>query len=172
MRCAAGAYTGPMRTHNHPPRWQASGGRKRQAICERGLVRARTGHADELLLSALWKGGAIRVAKEFEANLPLVPLDESLSEQAFVNVIQNAYDAMGEAGGSLRVRVTRSQRNGHDGVEVRIEDSGPGIPKDLREQIFNPFMTTKKTGGMRFRIVKAANIRRVGCQKPRRHHIA
>jgi len=29
---------------------------------------------------------------------------------------------------------------------VRIEDTGPGIPNDLREQIFNPFVTTKKTG--------------------------
>jgi signal transduction histidine kinase len=29
---------------------------------------------------------------------------------------------------------------------VRIEDSGPGIPRDIREQIFNPFFTTKKTG--------------------------
>jgi len=33
-----------------------------------------------------------------------------------------------------------------DGIEVRIEDSGPGIPAELREQIFNPFVTTKKTG--------------------------
>ena len=31
-------------------------------------------------------------------------------------------------------------------MEVRIEDSGPGIPAELREQIFNPFVTTKKTG--------------------------
>jgi signal transduction histidine kinase len=33
-----------------------------------------------------------------------------------------------------------------DGVEVRIEDTGPGIPAELREQIFNPFVTTKKSG--------------------------
>jgi signal transduction histidine kinase len=33
-----------------------------------------------------------------------------------------------------------------EGVEVRIEDTGPGIPLELREQIFNPFVTTKKTG--------------------------
>jgi signal transduction histidine kinase len=31
-------------------------------------------------------------------------------------------------------------------VEVRFEDTGPGIPAELREQIFNPFVTTKKTG--------------------------
>jgi two-component system sensor kinase FixL len=73
-------------------------------------------------------------------------LDEGLSEQAFVNIIQNAYEAMGEKGGSLRVRVAKSNAQGRDGVEVRIQDSGPGIPSELREQMFNPFVTTKKTG--------------------------
>jgi two-component system, NtrC family, sensor histidine kinase HydH len=97
-------------------------------------------------VGTLWKGGKIRVKKEYEANLPLVALDESLSEQAFVNIIQNAYDAMGDKGGSLRVKVARATANGREGVEVRIEDTGPGIPVELREQIFNPFVTTKKTG--------------------------
>jgi signal transduction histidine kinase len=46
----------------------------------------------------------------------------------------------------LRVKVARASANGRDGVEVRIEDTGPGIPLELREQIFNPFVTTKKTG--------------------------
>jgi two-component system nitrogen regulation sensor histidine kinase GlnL len=90
--------------------------------------------------------------KDYQATLPKVSLDEALSEQAFVNIIQNAYDAMSaEGGGVLRVQVntvrraTRDQDN-IDGVEVRIADSGPGIPPDLREQIFNPFVTTKKSG--------------------------
>jgi signal transduction histidine kinase len=97
-------------------------------------------------VATLWKGGKIQVMKEYQADLPLVPLDESLSEQAFVNLIQNAYDAMGDEDGSLRVQVARAMANGRDGVEVRIEDTGPGIPAELREQIFNPFVTTKKTG--------------------------
>jgi signal transduction histidine kinase len=88
----------------------------------------------------------VRVERQYEANLPQVPLDEGLSEQAFVNLIQNAYDAMGSGGGTLRVRVTRANRANRHGVEVRIEDTGPGIPAELREQIFNPFVTTKKTG--------------------------
>src|SRR5579863_6721268 len=41
------------------------------------------------------KDSSVRVERHYEANLPLVPLDDSLSEQAFVNLIQNAYDAMG-----------------------------------------------------------------------------
>jgi signal transduction histidine kinase len=97
-------------------------------------------------VGTLWKGGKIEVTKDYEANLPLIPLDESLSEQAFVNIIQNAYDAMGDEGGALRIKVSTTSVKGRDGVEVRIEDTGPGIAPELREQIFNPFVTTKKTG--------------------------
>jgi two-component system nitrogen regulation sensor histidine kinase GlnL len=107
-------------------------------------------------VAQLWKGAPIRVEKQYEPALPLVPLDESLCEQAFLNIVQNAYDAMSASGGVLRVQVRKSQRSGRnggslsdtatDGVEVRIEDTGPGIPLELREQIFNPFVTTKKTG--------------------------
>jgi nitrogen-specific signal transduction histidine kinase len=97
------------------------------------------------------KGAPVRVMKEYEPNLPQVPLDEGLCEQAFVNIVQNAYDAMGSDGGLLQVTARRSTRDREregpvDGVEVRITDSGPGIPPELREQIFNPFVTTKKTG--------------------------
>jgi two-component system, NtrC family, sensor histidine kinase HydH len=53
---------------------------------------------------------------------------------------------MGASGGLLRVKVATATANERDGVEVRIEDTGPGIPVELREQIFNPFVTTKKTG--------------------------
>jgi two-component system sensor histidine kinase HydH len=106
-------------------------------------------------VAQLWKGAPVRVEKEYEAGLPLVPLDESLSEQAFVNIVQNAFDAMSATGGTLRVKVRNARGEGRDGansrgkvdgVEVRIEDTGPGIPLELREQIFNPFVTTKKTG--------------------------
>jgi len=97
-------------------------------------------------VALMQKDSLVRVERHYEANLPLVPLDESLFEQAFVNLIQNAYDAMGSDGGTLRVSAARANSASRDGVEVRIEDSGPGIPAELREQIFNPFVTTKKTG--------------------------
>jgi nitrogen-specific signal transduction histidine kinase len=96
-----------------------------------------------------WKDSVVRVEKDYEPNLPQVPLDESLCEQAFVNIVQNAYDAMGAGGGILRVKVRHvraDQRSSLDGVELRLADTGPGIPAELREQIFNPFVTTKKTG--------------------------
>ncbi len=92
------------------------------------------------------KNTRVRVEREYQDNLPLIPLDEGLCEQAFVNLIQNAYDAMGTSGGTLRVTATKVNSGQRDGVEVRIDDTGPGIPAELREQIFNPFVTTKKTG--------------------------
>ena len=103
-------------------------------------------------VAQFWKGPPVRVEKEYQANLPPVEMDEGLCEQAFVNIVQNAYDAMSSnGGGALRVtasavrRSTREREN-VNGVEVRIADSGPGIPLELREQIFNPFVTTKKSG--------------------------
>jgi len=135
------------------------------ALVARFLDFARPMHAElspvdisEVLDRALndvaqfWKGAPVRVEKEYQPNLPLVDLDESLCEQAFVNIIQNAYDAMGaDGGGVLRVTLSSTRRSTReradvDGVEVRISDSGPGISPELREQIFNPFVTTKKSG--------------------------
>lgn len=97
-------------------------------------------------VSVTQKDGLVHVERHYEQDLPLVPLDEGLAEQAFVNLIQNAYDAMGSAGGTLRLTAAKAQSANREGVEVRIEDTGPGIPAELREQIFNPFVTTKKAG--------------------------
>jgi two-component system, NtrC family, sensor histidine kinase HydH len=95
-------------------------------------------------VTTLWKGAPVRIEKEYEANLPPIAMDENLCEQAFLNIVQNAYDAMSPSGGVLRVSA-RKRADGN-GVEIRIEDTGPGVPVELREQIFNPFVTTKKTG--------------------------
>lgn len=98
-------------------------------------------------VAAAWSGPAIAVERRYDANLPQVALDESFCEQCFINLAQNAYEAMNEkGGGTLRVSVGRATRHERDGVEVRFEDSGPGILPEMREQIFNPFVTTKKTG--------------------------
>jgi two-component system sensor histidine kinase HydH len=93
-----------------------------------------------------WQGGKVSVQREYGKDLPLVPLDEKLCEQAFVNLVQNAYEAMDPEGGNLRVAVSAARLNGRGGVQVRLRDSGAGVPLEMRDQIFNPFVTTKKTG--------------------------
>jgi signal transduction histidine kinase len=93
-----------------------------------------------------WRGAPVRVEKNFALDLPQIPLDENLADRAFVNLVQNAYEAMGENGGTLRVSLAPANSGGRSGVEARIEDTGPGVPTEMCEQIFNPFVTTKKTG--------------------------
>lgn len=97
-------------------------------------------------VASRWKGGEVTVENAYEEGLPLVALDADLGEQAFLNLIQNAYEAMGSQGGNLRVEVRKTERNGGAGVEINLEDSGPGVPTELHEQIFNPFVTTKESG--------------------------
>ncbi|MGC2549090.1 MAG: ATP-binding protein [Candidatus Sulfotelmatobacter sp.] len=109
-----------------------------EPLLDRALQAVAATHKDDT--------GLVRVERSYQPNLPLVPLDEGLTEQAFVNLIQNAYDAMGVAGGTLRVTAGLNDGARRSGVEVRIEDTGPGVAPELREQIFNPFVTTKKTG--------------------------
>ena len=96
------------------------------------------------------------VVRRFAENLPQILADEQLCEQIFVNLILNAYEAMGaqdeeaataeKRGGTLTVSIVAEWHHGISGVATRVEDSGPGIADAIREQIFNPFVTSKKTG--------------------------
>ena len=107
-----------------------------------------TGLLDRVLqvVASRYSGKPVRVERHYASGLPLVPLDESLCEQAFLNLVQNAYEAMEDRGGTLRVEVHPVSKNDREGVELRLADTGPGVPEELREEIFNPFVTTKKTG--------------------------
>jgi len=92
-----------------------------------------------------WPDSKVEVERHYAEPLPLVPVDADLCERVFANLILNAYQAMPEGG---KVTVTIAQDNSADqpGVIVDVEDTGPGIPPELQEQIFNPFFTTKKEG--------------------------
>src|SRR5579884_4227968 len=87
----------------------------------------------------------IEVERQFHRNLPLLPLDGELCERVFINLFLNAYEAMPE-GGKLRIVAEPGESDGRRGVQIEVEDTGPGIPEEQREHIFNPFFTTKKTG--------------------------
>jgi two-component system, NtrC family, sensor histidine kinase HydH len=86
------------------------------------------------------------VERDFAAELPLVKMDDRLCEQVFQNLALNAYEAMEPDGGKLRVKIFSAIRGGVNGVEVTLTDTGPGIPPEICEQVFNPFFTTKKSG--------------------------
>ena len=93
-----------------------------------------------------WPEARVQVERHYAENLPLVPVDGDLCEQVFTNLFLNAYEAMEAKGGKLQVRIAAAHSDGRPGVEVEVEDSGPGIAPELRGQIFNPFFTTKTSG--------------------------
>ncbi|MGO9262055.1 MAG: two-component system sensor histidine kinase NtrB [Bryobacteraceae bacterium] len=83
-----------------------------------------------------------------------VRVDRDLLKQAMLNLVVNAIEAMPQ-GGDLRFETLAS---GHT-AEIRISDTGPGIPPELREKIFRLYFTTRKEGSgiglaMTFRIVQ------------------
>jgi two-component system, NtrC family, sensor histidine kinase HydH len=94
-------------------------------------------------------GAGVRTERRYAAGLPEIPLDEQLCERVFINLITNAYQAMdGLPSGAKTLSVSASPETsgGRGGIGIVIEDSGPGVPPELREQIFNPFFTSKKEG--------------------------
>ncbi len=92
----------------------------------------------------------VRVERRYAWNVPEILADEQLCESVFVNLIQNAFQAMeSQANGRervLRLGISPESSNGEPGVGITVEDTGPGVPPDAREQIFNPFYTSKKEG--------------------------
>jgi two-component system, NtrC family, sensor histidine kinase HydH len=93
-----------------------------------------------------WHEPQVRVEREYADGLPAVPLDAELTEQIFTNLVFNAYEAMAPEGGTLRVEIARKESDGREGIEVSFADTGPGVPPELSEEIFNPFFTTKNEG--------------------------
>jgi len=88
----------------------------------------------------------IVVERRYAGNLPDIRADSQLSEQIFVNLILNAFQAMDGQPGKLSISIAKETSAGNPGIAVEFEDTGPGVPPDLREQIFNPFFTSKKEG--------------------------
>ena len=97
----------------------------------------------------------IEVQRCFEAATDLAAGDEYELEQAFVNLLLNALEAMGESG-SLTISTSTidpknaapgsSNTSGRPQIRIAIRDTGPGIPPQNLERLFEPFFTTKPTG--------------------------
>jgi signal transduction histidine kinase len=85
----------------------------------------------------------IRLESSFTPKLPIAAGDPQELQQVFINLINNARDAM-KGGGVLKVKTKPAP----DGKRVAIEfsDTGNGIPREAQTKIFDPFFTTKKTG--------------------------
>lgn len=83
----------------------------------------------------------IDIRTHFTDRLPVIASDQSQLQQVFMNLINNAIDAIGSDG--VIDIFTRLEK---EYITVSIHDDGPGIPEAVRKKIFDPFFTTKQSG--------------------------
>ena len=91
----------------------------------------------------------LNVDHEFKSNVEEFTIwgDPRSLEQVFSNLIGNAVEAMKDNGGNLSIHIRPSLlEGGRQHIEVNVIDNGPGIPQDLIERIFEPFVTTNRNG--------------------------
>ncbi|MFO7714861.1 ATP-binding protein [Desulfosarcina sp.] len=88
------------------------------------------------------KYSKVDVVTRLEPKLPAISASNSELQQVFLNLINNAMDAMDKTGGTLEI--SAKQESGH--IVIGVSDDGPGIPKANLARIFDPFFTTKPVG--------------------------
>jgi two-component system, NtrC family, sensor kinase len=85
----------------------------------------------------------IYLRTDLDSSLPLITSDTTQLQQVFLNLMNNAIDAIGKNG---EIKIKTSYLPQDRMVAVDVADNGPGIPKDVLAKIFDPFFTTKEVG--------------------------
>jgi signal transduction histidine kinase len=125
-------------------------GRPEVAPCDVHQVLDRT----LILLAENPEAKEVRVVRAYQPGIPALDADSKLLGQVFLNLILNAVQAMPE-GGQITIRTTLRDADGADGeahqgtgriLEIAVSDTGPGIPPEAIEDIFTPFVSTKRRG--------------------------
>jgi signal transduction histidine kinase len=126
-----------MKEFSHP------GGREKTAVdINRAIENTVTVARNE------WKYVA-EMRTEFDEGLPPVPCLPGEFNQVILNMIINATHAIADIvgdGSNGKGQITVSTRSVDGWAEVRISDTGGGIPEEVRDRIFDPFFTTKEVG--------------------------
>ncbi|MBE9554220.1 MAG: response regulator [Proteobacteria bacterium] len=119
----------------------------RQKTPEQGSVdiNALVDNALELMGYTLRTAG-IGIVENRSEDLPLVWGDADQLHQVVANLLVNAQQAMMETAEPRRLTITTAFDAAADMVTLTLDDTGPGVPPDMRPRIFDPFFTTKPTG--------------------------
>lgn len=88
----------------------------------------------------------ITLRLELSNDVPAVHVDTIQIEQVLLNLVHNAVEAIDAAQWPRREVVIRTSRDPDNGIEVSVQDTGPGLPEGKRETIFEAFFTTKHGG--------------------------
>jgi len=101
------------------------------------------------VVEQVWAQSAVQshgVEIHCPANIPLISMDEVIMRQAVSNLVQNAVEAMPNGGHLQVITTVVASHGGRRELELRVTDSGLGIPNDRLDKIFLPFYTTKTKG--------------------------
>ena len=113
-------------------------------------------HVKRIAESGFARG--IRITEQYDPSLPPIPGNRDKLVQAFLNLVKNAAEAVSETrdGGRIvlttafrpgvRLSVPGSQARVSLPLMIEVEDSGPGIAESVKSHLFDPFVTTKRTG--------------------------
>ncbi len=120
--------------------------RREQELGHRApMAPAEAVRAMEELLRMLC-GSGITLGIDIAPALPDIQVDSGILEQVLVNLVGNGRDAL-NGKGTISIRLYAGvAENGRPTVVLEVEDSGPGVPVELRARIFDPFFTTKPEG--------------------------
>src|SRR5436309_4191910 len=86
----------------------------------------------------------VEATLEVEPGLPDLEVSPNQIKQVFVNIINNACQAIASDAPSGRIWITAKRL--HESVAVSVTDSGPGMPEEIASRVFEPFFTTKPEG--------------------------
>jgi signal transduction histidine kinase len=101
--------------------------------------------ADALNLTAVtMRKSGIAIEKELADNIPICYADPHLIEEAVLNLINNAAEAMRKMDAGKKVAIRTGVTRDH--IFIKVSDSGPGVPIELKNKVFDPFFTTKNDG--------------------------
>jgi two-component system sensor kinase FixL len=89
------------------------------------------------------RGHGVRLEQRYADNLPPIRADRVQVQQVVSNLVRNAIEAVRDA--PIR-RVTLETRAAPDGVEIEVSDTGAGVPEDMRETVFDSFVTGREDG--------------------------
>lgn len=96
------------------------------------------------LTAVALRKSAVLLIKSLASDLPAIYADRHLIEEMVLNLINNAADAMRPQRTDKIIEVSSTLEK--DGIRVTVSDSGPGIPLEIRDKIFDPYLTTKSEG--------------------------
>ncbi|MFO7980586.1 MAG: cache domain-containing protein [Candidatus Aminicenantes bacterium] len=85
----------------------------------------------------------IKIKKKYSSSLPKITADSAQLQQVFINIIINAAEAM-EGNGSLIIETGVNDQEKQ--IYICFQDTGPGIPDEVKNRLFEPFFTTKEVG--------------------------